>query len=503
MAVLLESDKYPLSFENNPDVLPREFMIITTYRNMYFGTLFPSIVVVFLIAVHNGLLSHGVISVLAATNNAHAVQDKSSLYITTFTSDVTPPLGHPICGGYCIPVTAVEDALEAKGIIIEQDGRRYVLCAVDWCGLSNTAFDAFQKKIAVAAATRPENVAVQCLHLHTAPLADGYANKMLAKVKSPIAMHDEKYLDETTDRLAIAVKESLGRFKKFDRIGFGQAKVERVASSRRIMADGTLFVRASSTKDKKLQNLPEGTIDPMLKTITFAFGEQPLVRLHYYATHPQSFYGDGRISSDVPGFARKQREQKEGVFQVYFTGCGGNVAMGKYNDGSSKARDELVAGLLSGMDEASISTRFVPAEKVNWRTAELLLPLRQTERFNVEKQNRVLADPQESKSSRIEAAEYLAFARRIEKPIIVSAMQIGDVFILNLPGEAFIEYQLYAQGIMPGEFVAVAGYGEYDPVYLCTEKALQEGGYEPTEAMSGPPCESFTKKAIRQVLNAE
>ncbi len=477
-------------------------MLHIKQSKMFCAAVFPSMVV-FLTVVHNGLVSHGIISGFAATNNAHAAQDKSSLYITTFTSDVTPPLGHPICGGYCIPVATVEDALEAKGIIIEQDGRRYVLCAVDWCGLSNTAFDAFQKKIAAAAATRPENVAVQCLHQHTAPLADGYANQMLVKVKSPIAMHDENFLEETTDRLAIAVKESLGRFKKFDRIGFGQAKVERVASSRRIMVDGTLFVRASSTKDQKLQNLSEGTIDPMLKTITFSRGEQPLVRLHYYATHPQSFYGDGRISSDVPGFARKQLEEKEGVFQLYFTGCGGNVTMGKYNDGSRQARNELVGRLLSGMEAAIAATRFVPAEKVNWRTAELSLPLRQTERFNVEKQNQVLANTQETTACRIEAAEYLAFAKRIEKLIVVSAMQIGDVFILNMPGEAFIEYQLYAQSVMPGKFVAVAAYGEYDPVYLCIEKALEEGGYEPTEAMSGPPCESLTKKAIRQVLNAE
>jgi hypothetical protein len=35
------------------------------------------------------------------------------------------------------------------------------------------------------------------------------------------------------------------------------------------------------------QLLPGGLIDPMLKTITFATGDTPLARLHYYATHPQ------------------------------------------------------------------------------------------------------------------------------------------------------------------------------------------------------------------------
>ena len=95
-----------------------------------------------------------------------------------------------------------------------------------------------------------------------------------------------------------------------------------MASSRRIpTGDGKIIGRMSSTTDPKLQALPEGHIDPMLKTITLARGEAPLVRMHYYATHPQSLYGDPRACSDVPGFARKRMEDKEGVFQIYFTGC--------------------------------------------------------------------------------------------------------------------------------------------------------------------------------------
>ena len=60
-----------------------------------------------------------------------------------------------------------------------------------------------------------------------------------------------------------------------------------------------------------MRALPEGTIDPYLKTITLARGEKPLVRLHYYATHPQTPYGDGRASSDMRG-RRPRRARAEG-----------------------------------------------------------------------------------------------------------------------------------------------------------------------------------------------
>ena len=66
--------------------------------------------------------------------------------------------------------------------------------------------------------------------------------------------------------------------------------------------------------------MTEGYIDPFLKTITFARGGRPLVRLHYYATHPQSFYLDGRISIDFPGMARERLQEIENTPQIYFTG---------------------------------------------------------------------------------------------------------------------------------------------------------------------------------------
>lgn len=425
---------------------------------------------------------------------------KSQLGVASFCSDVTPPVGHPMNGGYSTPVKTIEDRLEAKGVILQAGQDRYVLCAVDWCGLSNTAYAAFRDKIAAAAGTDASRVALHCLHQHTAVLADGNAQRMLADAENPIAVHDPKFLEDVTDRLAEAVKASLGHVEPFNRVGFGQANVDRVASSRRIIVDGKLRSRMSATEDAELRALPEGTIDPTLKTITLAQGDRPLVRVHYYATHPQSFYGDGRVSSDVPGLARKELQKQEKVPQIYFTGCGGDVAMGKYNNGTRQARDELTARLLGGMKAAVAATRWAPVERIVWRTVPLRLPLRNDEHYNPAGQQAVVADAAVSRSRRIEAAEYLAFARRIDEPILVSSLQIGQVYAVHLPGEAFIEYQLYAQRVLPDRFVAVAAYGEYDPVYIPTERAFQEGGYEPTQAMAAPQSETVLKQAIRQLL---
>ena len=61
----------------------------------------------------------------------------------------------------------------------------------------------------------------------------------------------------------------------------------------------------------------------------------------------------------------KRLEKKEGVFQIYFTGCSGDVAMGKYNDRSLKARKELTDRLYAGMEASVAATKLTPAGSID------------------------------------------------------------------------------------------------------------------------------------------
>src|SRR6202044_22387 len=76
-----------------------------------------------------------------------------ALHLACFRCDVTPPLGHPLCGGWIEPVRAVDDPLWALGVILLGMGRPVVLCAVDWCGLRNDAHQAWRQALADAVHT--------------------------------------------------------------------------------------------------------------------------------------------------------------------------------------------------------------------------------------------------------------------------------------------------------------------------------------------------------------
>jgi hypothetical protein len=427
----------------------------------------------------------------------------AGLRVATFCCDVTPPLGQPMFS--CDVLRTVEQPLLAKGIVLEDGAERYVLCALDWCEICNAAYDSMRGKIAAAAGTEVSHVALQTIHQHTAPLVDTGAQKLLAEAHTAHGIHIDLIVYEAIEqRLAAAVKQSLVKLEPFDQIGTGQAKVNRVASSRRPFDEKGKIRPRMSRSDRELQALPEGTIDPYVKTITLARGGKPLVRMHYYATHPQSMYGDGRASSDFVGDAREALEAKEHVFQIYFTGCGGDITVGKYNNGSRKDREGLAARMLAGLEASVAATKLVPAGPIHWRTTPLLLLPRTEPGFNMADSLARMKDKASAPVVRLyQGAVRAVFHQRSQQTIELTSLQIGNVYIVHLPGEPLVAFQLYAQKLRPADFVAVAGYGDCGTGYICPEAAYREGGYEPTDANVKPESESLLKNAIAVLLGVQ
>ena len=70
--------------------------------------------------------------------------------IATFQTDITPPLGSPLCHGNVAPGKRVVDPLTARGIVFIGDEKPIVICALDWVRLSNTGYDAWIEALAAA-----------------------------------------------------------------------------------------------------------------------------------------------------------------------------------------------------------------------------------------------------------------------------------------------------------------------------------------------------------------
>ena len=302
----------------------------------------------------------------------------------------------------------------------------------------------------------------------------------------------------------MAVEKAKKNAQVFTHLGFGEAKVKKVASNRRIMGkDGKVaIVRFSSSTDSVSIAAPEGLIDPWLKCVSFWNREKPIAALTYYATHPQSYYGTGDVSCDFIGIGRNAFEKVIGVPCVHFNGAGGNIAAGKYNDGSPKMRPVLASRMEAGMKKAWKATKKTPVsgKDLVWRTKRVSLPIASD---LIEDELRAnLADKDLTPNEKYDSAIRLSWLEQWEagKQAVVSSLQLGNTWLLNLPGEAFVEYQLAAKALRPGDHVCTAAYEEYGPRYIGIKNSYSEGGYEMTQSFVSPDVEDVLMSAIKEVL---
>ena len=274
------------------------------------------------------------------------------LTLATFMTEITPPLGHPLMGGGIAPAKEIVDPLFAHGFVLLGLDKPVAFVALDWCEIRNGAYDLCRDKIATAIGTHAPRIMVCALHQHDAPIVDPEAQQLLEKHKASGSICDVPFLEKTVDRIAVAAKESLRNTNPITHIGTGEARVEKVSSNRRcIDANGKVqYNRMSATRDAKIRDADEGTIDPFLKTFSFWNDDTPLLALSAYATHPMSYYGKGGVSADFVGMARKRRQaDTPKVFQMYASGCSGNVTAGKYNDGDPGNRVVLADRMHAAM----------------------------------------------------------------------------------------------------------------------------------------------------------
>lgn len=425
-----------------------------------------------------------------------SAQDKlGSVNVHVFDVDATPPVGSYLT--YDRMTHTWDMGLRAKGVIISGSGDPIVLCSVDWIGIANDGQDEFKRVLAAAAGTVPDRVAVHTVHQHDAPTCDfGAEALLLSKGMDPINF-EGSFARQLLVDLDSAVRHAMTQPKRVTHIGLGTSQVQQVASNRRIVDQHgkATISRTSATRDPAVRAYPEGLIDPDVSLISFWEDDKPVAVLSYYAVHPQSYYRTGNANPDFPGIARFLRQmQVPEALHVHFNGAGGDITAGKYNDGSPENRWLLAHRLAAGMEKAWESTTKYPLipSDIAWATEPLHLPISQ-DAIQLEQE---LADHNPIYLANNVYKLVLHKRQSQGKFISMSCLKLGHARILHLPGEPLIAFQLAAKKMRKDLFVAVAGYGDYAPGYICPAAAYEEGGYE------AGPASGVTAEAEKVLLVA-
>ncbi len=425
--------------------------------------------------------------------------------VATFRADVTVPIGHACMGGGISPAKEIVDPLFANGLVLLGPDKPVVFLAVDWCEIRNDAYDHWRQALAEAAGTERERVLLACVHQHDAPVIDYEAQRLLDEVGLQKSLCDVDFAKACVARVAAAMTEALKAPKPVTHYGIGMGKVEGVCSNRRVvLPDGTVnYNRGSATPDPALRALPEGLIDPYLKTLSFWNGDTPVAAISAYSTHPMSYYGKGGVSADFPGMARALRQKEmPDVFQMYFSGCSGDTTAGKFNDGSPENRPVLAEKMHAGMVKAWENTRRFPLEKVSFRVAALNLVPKNFGGYSEEDAKKTVADVNAKTFQRNLAAMALSWRKRVaeKRPIDVPVANFGEAKFLVMPGESFVQYQITAQGLSPNAAVVTAGFGECAPGYIPSAVASTEGYNNESWCWVEPGAEPLITEALRDAL---
>src|SRR6266436_5511327 len=90
------------------------------------------------------------------------------------TSNITPPLGNPIVGGFApFPATHIHDELHARCLVLDDGTTKLVLVVCDLLGIDRLVSDdaraALQRELGIP----PDNVLIAATHTHSACSALG------------------------------------------------------------------------------------------------------------------------------------------------------------------------------------------------------------------------------------------------------------------------------------------------------------------------------------------
>lgn len=401
--------------------------------------------------------------------------------------DITPPFSSELAGHFEPRVAReVEIPLMVKAIALSVGGQTIILVTCDLVYLRADIVTAAKDGIQDATGVGPASVVVSCTHTHSGPETIG---------GSWFAAVDHRYLEWVTQRIRDVALLAFQR-RKAARISVGQSPVEGVCFNRRYLTkDGQIVAKGEP-------NSRPGPVDPMVTAMLVE--DESGATLAIWANVAVHYVGSDRpeaISADYYGHFSRAAKRLLGDHVVAMVS---NGASGDVNNVDPRAavpvhgtaRAALVArGVLGSALAATSMARRSSEVQVSVALLPILAHRYEVSDDDVEMATRILdaapGDEPEawfSFSARgpVPArlgrryAEYVHLLQDLPatQPTVLGVLSIGDLCLIAMPGEVFVEHGLRLKRSSPYEVTAVVGLANDCVGYLPTLEAFELGGYE-------------------------
>ncbi len=387
--------------------------------------------------------------------------------------DITPPLGTLIPGLFHERrAEVINDPLYVRSFVLEGDTTGLAVVVCDLIGVKRAYLDRAKEKISDAIGLSPSQVLICCTHTHTGALT-----------------REDAYTEFVVERISDVVR--LGwENRQVAEVGWGRGSEDRVVFNRRFrMKDGSVRTNPGTGNPEVAE--PLGPVDPEVGALCLRQPDGDTIGLlGNYTLH---YVGGGdhqrAVSADYFGMFAQLIQRMRGES---FVAALSNGACGDINN------NDVMGGTRSKNDRYQHTERVAAlvAAQALWAWNEMTfvddVPLGAgMEEITLER----LAPPSDEEMARIRELKHKEKPTMAERMLIrrssqqpdgaseqtsswVQAMRIGDLALVGVPCEFFVELGLAIKERSPFGQTMVLELANDSVGYIPTAKAFEEGGYE-------------------------
>ena len=407
----------------------------------------------------------------------------SSLCAGTAQVNITPDLGCHLVGYFQDRVADhIHDELYAKAVVLGNDTQTIGLITCDLIDIPARVIEAAKARIEDVTGVPPGNVLISCTHTHTAPSAVG----ALGTPDMP------DYADSLTPKIADAFVMALNSAVPAQIAHTSGNCKEEVHNRRWHMKDG--FVRMNPGHQNPDAIRPAGPTDPELGLIIIRTADGLRTPIAVYANLALHYVGSSKgtwVSADYfAEFGRALQRLAGASFPaVMANGCQGNINNIDFTKPGRTSvhpyhQIERVANVVAAeawkqwcllREEDFVADVDLAAElvrvpfKARVPTDEELAAARE-----------LYAGPEAAQDADWVYARELVLLSEMPTAwtVPVQVLRVGDLGIVGLHGEVFVEVGLDIKSRSPFAQTLVVGIANGSVGYIATDQALGEGSYE-------------------------
>jgi hypothetical protein len=411
--------------------------------------------------------------------------------------DITPPLGIPMAGYYHERgADGVLDPLYSKALVIESDGQRIALVALDIISVTRGVTDRAREEIEKATDIKADHVMISATHAHTGP-------ELASRGRRSADMGGQQqatlqYTEALPHRIAETVRLASERLQPAS-LSIAKGRCENLAFNRRFfMRDGSVGWNPGKLNPEIV--MPAGPTDPEVGVlyIDFRDAKGPVSCATYvnFAMHPDTT-GGSKFSADWPGALSRVLASYHGPnhLTLLANGACGNInhidVSCKWPGGLEQNRIGAILG--ASVFQAYKSLRPVKAGPLRARSETVELALPEITAQQLEEARQTIQATKDDRGANfmklVRSYRALDVAAREGKPhrVELQVLALGrEAAWVALPGEVFVELGLAIKKRSPFEHTFVIELANESIGYIPDRRSYAEDNYEPESARCAP-----------------